>query len=95
MAGAELLCRDEPLAAAAPDAAEAAGGAMGLRGAGEVTVGWGSEGAADGEVEGGAEASEGGKPTRRRQAAQVQLFWQDGQRQLIRSSADMWLITCW
>ena len=68
---------------------------MGLRGVGEVTVEFGSDGVADGEVEGGAEASEGGKPTRRRQAAQVQLFWQEGQRQLIRSSADMWLITCW
>ena len=56
---------------------------------GEVTV----EEAADGLAEADAEAvvDEEGEP-RRRQAAQVQLSRQEGHRQLIRSSADMWLM---
>ena len=61
---------------------------------GDVTVEEEAEGAAEGEAEGAVE--DGDDPTpRRRHAAHVQLLKHDGHRQLIRSSADMWLITWW
>ena len=61
---------------------------------GEVTVDEDTDCAADGELDTAVE--DGDEPTpRRRQAAQEQLLRQDGHRQLIRSSADMWLMTWW
>ena len=59
---------------------------------GDVTADDDSEGAAEGEVEGAAEEEDDPTP-RRRQAAHVQLFKHEGHRQLMRSSADMWLMT--
>jgi len=60
---------------------------------GDVTADEDAEGAAEGDAEGAVDDGDEPTPPRRRQAAQVQLFRQEGHRQLMRSSADMWLMT--